>query len=89
MIAAGTRLSIFDVETIQLKGGPLDCYVVQGIRYTIMISSDRKFDETFEIEINDGSNATWFDDGWRHVATVYGRVNMWEIVDAYLSSATV
>lgn len=78
------RLSLFNLDWVTLEGGPRECYVIEGVRYLIQCTNYGGFNETWDIEINDGS-ASAFDSGWKLIATAHDRQNMWVIVDAYLN----
>ena len=81
-----SRISICDDTTniITLERGRRECFVIQGARYTVQMTSyGDAAAETWDIEVVD-CQSQW-DTNWRLVATAYGRDQMWIIVDAYLN----
>ena len=81
------RIDIESHIVATMDADPLDVYVLAVGERFIQITNHGGWLETFDIEVN---IKAWdpSDDVWSLVATVYGRNNLWDIIEMYINRFT-
>jgi hypothetical protein len=80
---AMTRMDIEQYLVATMEADPLLVHVVAVGERFIQITNHGGWVEQFDIELS--GEDTWGEAEWRLAATVYGRNNLWTIIEMYIN----